>query len=104
MMWRSMLPAWGKNIENCCNGSLELHHERATRGHKSSAHAWEKLVGAPGKDDMLENVATTSLVQSRTCQRRGWLWQHVLWVSARLHAAVLIAGGFLDGEQFVGIC
>lgn len=33
----------------------------------------------------------------------GGLWQCVLWVSTRLHAAVLIAGGFLNGKQFVGI-
>ena len=70
-MRRSVLPAWGENIENCCNGSHELYRKRAIRGHKSSAPTWEKLVGAPGKDDIVENVVTTSLVQSRTCQRWG---------------------------------
>lgn len=61
-----------------------------------STCAWEKLVGASGEGDVLGNA-------EQDPPDWGWLWHSDLWVSTQ-HAARLIAGGFLNGEQFIGIC
>lgn len=66
------------DIENCCDAWLELHHKRATRGHKSSAPAWEKMW------EHRERVRCGKRSPPSPGAGQGQLWQQVLWVSMLL--------------------